>query len=94
MPDDQSAVGFAFEAGGWLCWKFVEIDQVWLVSARLKHLVSATEDVAGRHFLSGLTKAATSADSNGIKVENEGEWNARTPSFHTCKHVLPGKGLP
>jgi hypothetical protein len=31
-------------------------------------------------------------DSTGIKAEGEGEWNARKHSFHTCKHVLPGKG--
>jgi hypothetical protein len=31
-------------------------------------------------------------DSTGIKVEGEGEWNARKHSSHTCKHVLPGKG--
>jgi hypothetical protein len=31
-------------------------------------------------------------DSTGIKVEGEGEWNARKHPSHTCKHVLPGDG--
>ena len=31
-------------------------------------------------------------DSTGIKVEGEGEWNARKHSSHTCKHVLPDRG--
>jgi hypothetical protein len=30
-------------------------------------------------------------NSTGIKVEGEGEWNARKHSAHTFKHVLPGK---
>jgi hypothetical protein len=60
-PDDQSTVGFAFEADGWLCRKSAGIDQAELDSARLSHLVLATEAIAGRHSLSGLTGAVTSA---------------------------------
>ena len=88
LSDPESAVRFAFEVDDWLGRKSAGIDRPRLDGARLQHLVSATKDVAGRHFLSGLTGAVTSVDPLSLlQAAPAGQW--RVPALK-----LRAKGRP
>ena len=58
LPDHQSAVRIALEADDRVYGKPAEIGRAELGGAGLQHLVSATENVAGRHFIPGVNRAA------------------------------------
>lgn len=107
MPDYQSAVRSALAADDGVHGKRAEVGWTELEGARLQHLVPTIarqthlKDAAerGHKTLSVAIPFGGSSgplhlliDATGLKVEGEGEWNARKHPSHTCKHVLPGSG--
>ena len=77
MPDDQSTVGFAFEADCWLCRKSDGIDRAGLGGAVLQHFMPPPENTESEPAVSRLHGATEPPDPLS--------WFASKP--------LPGSGM-